>query len=100
MTWPPFHPSARQEFDEAFDALAVDSAISARRLVERTGATLRLLRQFPRAGRPIGGLNRRFPVRPFPYHVVYLPETDDIYVVAFAHQRRRPEYWAGRTSTE
>lgn len=96
MSWPPFHPAARREFEQAVEVLASESPASARLLVERTDATFRLLRQFPRAGRPIGKLNRRFPVRPFPYHVVYLPEEEDIYVVAFAHDRRQPGYWRGR----
>jgi toxin ParE1/3/4 len=99
VTWPRFHPEAEREFDEAFDLLARDSADMAGRLVERTGATLRMLREFPQAGRSIGRLNRRFPVRPFPYHLVYLQEEGDLYGVAFAHDRRQPEYWLDRVQT-
>lgn len=98
MTWPPFHPIARREFDEAFDLLALKSPASARRLVERTEATIRMLRQFPEAGRKIGTLNRRFPVRPFPYHLIYLLDEEDIYIVAFAHERREPGYWSHRSA--
>lgn len=93
MNWPPFSPRARREFDEAFELISVDSPSTARRLVERTQATIRLLRQFPEAGRPIGRHNRRLPVRPFPYHVIYLLEEGDLYIVAFAHERRQPGYW-------
>jgi plasmid stabilization system protein ParE len=82
VNWPPLHPAARREFDEAFDLLAQDSAATARRLVERTEATIRLLRQFPTAGRPLGSLNRRFPVRPFPYNLIYCLDEEDIFVVA------------------
>ena len=96
MNWPPFHPAARRDFEEAIELLARESPNFAGHLVERMDATFRLLRQFPRAGRPIGRFNRRFPVSLFPYHVVYLPEEDDIYVVAFAHDRRQPGYWHGR----
>lgn len=97
MSWPPFHDGARREFDDALDLLANDSPAAARRLVERTQATIRLLRQFPGAGRPVGQHNRRFPVRPFPYHLIYLPAEEDIYVVAFAHERREPGYWSNRS---
>lgn len=77
--------------------LATESPATARRLVERTQATIRLLRQFPEAGRRLGILNRRFPVRPFPYHLIYLLEEEDLYVVAFAHERRQPGYWRDPT---
>jgi plasmid stabilization system protein ParE len=32
----------------------------------------------------------------FPYAVVYIDEADRIWVIAVAHQRRRPRYWARR----
>lgn len=100
MTWPPFHRRARREFDEALDLLATESPASARRLVERTQATIRMLRQFPKAGRPVGHLNRRFPIRPFPYHLIYFPGEEDIYVVAYAHERQMPGYWVNRSTEE
>lgn len=96
MSWPPFDPRARLEFDEALASLATESPATARRLVERTQAAIRLLRQFPQAGRRVGSLNRRFPVRPFPYHLIYLLEEEDIFIVAFAHERREPSYWHDR----
>jgi plasmid stabilization system protein ParE len=39
---------------------------------------------------------RRRPVRRFPYHVVYMELSDRLQVLAIAHDRRRPGYWAGR----
>ena len=32
----------------------------------------------------------------FPYAIVYLELADEIYVVAYAHERRRPGYWMPR----
>ena len=34
----------------------------------------------------------------FPLDIVYLRIDDEIYVVAYAHERRRPGYWAQRLS--
>ena len=34
----------------------------------------------------------------FPFDIVYLRIADEIYVVASAHERRRPGYWAQRLS--
>ncbi len=55
----------------------------------------------PRAGAPVAGLPedldvRRVPVSRFPYHVAYLVATDQVHVLAIAHDRRRPIYWSGR----
>jgi hypothetical protein len=32
----------------------------------------------------------------FPFHIIYRAESAQIVVLAVAHQRRRPSYWAGR----
>lgn len=39
---------------------------------------------------------RRVPVSRFPYHLPYLIHAGHVRVLAVAHDRRRPEYWAER----
>lgn len=39
---------------------------------------------------------RRYLVHRFPYFIVYLPQKGHLWVVAFAHCRRRPGYWSPR----
>lgn len=39
---------------------------------------------------------RRFPLRRFPYSIVYQIKPDLLRIVAVAHQSRRPVYWADR----
>jgi hypothetical protein len=39
---------------------------------------------------------RRVPVPRFPYHLAYMILKDDIRILAVAHDRRRPCYWAPR----
>jgi plasmid stabilization system protein ParE len=63
--------------------------------------TVESLVRWPRAGAPIDGLPedldvRRVAVSRFPYYVAYLVTEDQIYVLAIAHDRRRPVYWSGR----
>ena len=41
---------------------------------------------------------RRTPVRRFPYQLVYIVEGDQLRVLAVAHDRRRPRYWAPRAA--
>ena len=35
-------------------------------------------------------------LRRFPFHVIYRVQATQVVVLALAHQRRRPVYWAGR----
>ena len=39
---------------------------------------------------------RRWLVRSFPFGVIYKVGESEVLIVAVAHQRKRPEYWAGR----
>jgi plasmid stabilization system protein ParE len=50
----------------------------------------------PYVGAVFRGLRRRYVLRRFPYSIFYQITPDEIRVVAVAHQRRRPSYWAGR----
>ena len=55
-----------------------------------------LLCQRPHLGMTWMGSTRRFPLRRFPYSIVYRIEDEFIRVIALAHQRRRPGYWQRR----
>lgn len=39
---------------------------------------------------------RHFKLRGFPYLVVYSPSQEDVFVLAVAHGKRKPAYWAKR----
>ena len=39
---------------------------------------------------------RRYLIHRFPYFVVYLHYEDRLWIIAFAHCRRRPGYWSDR----
>lgn len=95
MSSPVLHPAARKELDEVLSHIATESRPAAVRFMEQTEATVRLLLDFPEAGVAIGGSVRRFPVRPFPYYIVYAPGPP-MRVLAIAHERRRPDYWRDR----
>jgi len=58
-------------------------------------AAARLL-QYPRAGRAIGRSLRRWVMRGWKYSIIYSIEDFGIYIVAVAHQSRRPGYWRER----
>ncbi|MGH8701418.1 MAG: type II toxin-antitoxin system RelE/ParE family toxin, partial [Burkholderiales bacterium] len=62
--------------------------------VEHTVATMIA---YPAIGSPITPTARRILLNRFPYSVVYRTSSDEIIVIAVAHQRRRPGYWRRRT---
>jgi toxin ParE1/3/4 len=50
----------------------------------------------PNLGAVFRGNSRRYLLRRFPYGVIYQITSEELRVVAVAHHRRRPGYWAGR----
>jgi plasmid stabilization system protein ParE len=50
----------------------------------------------PTLGFIFRGNRRRYLLRRFPYSVIYQIGSDELRVIAVAHHRRRPGYWAGR----
>jgi hypothetical protein len=42
---------------------------------------------------------RRIFVKRFPYSIVFIEHGEDLWVVAFAHHRRKPGYWRERLGT-
>lgn len=60
-------------------------------------AVLGRLSEWPESGAVTGVEGaRRVPVSRFPYHLPYVILGDHVRVLAVAHDRRRPEYWAER----
>lgn len=74
------------------------------RFLHAVETTLGHIEAFPRSGAPIPSVAhlpvRSFPVRKFPFHVVCLDTGDTLWVLAFAHDRRRPNYWRRRISVD
>ena len=50
----------------------------------------------PEAGAPLAGEFRKRIVPGFPYSIIYRVWEDYMYLVAVAHQHRRPGYWRER----
>jgi toxin ParE1/3/4 len=90
VSWPSFHPEARKEFESTIEELREIAKPLARRFVRRTSAVITMLRRFPGSGSPLGRRARRFLLHPFPYDLVYVPVEGDIFLIAFAHHKRRP----------
>lgn len=69
--------------------------------LEAVEEALASLRDWSSIGTPVetGGHGfRRMQVDGFPYHLPYRLTDDEVQVLAIAHDRRRPGYWASRST--
>jgi plasmid stabilization system protein ParE len=91
-----FHPAAAAELAAAVsDGIRFGRAVALRLQAEVSRVAL-LLCTTPGIGEPITPTYRRFPLSGFPFALIYRVDGDVLLVVAFAHRRRRPRYWAQR----
>ena len=66
-----------------------------RSLIAEFERTLAMLAEHPQLGAPWRG-TQRMSLRRFPYSVVYTASNTEVRVIALAHHRRKPGYWATR----
>lgn len=51
------------------------------------------IQAYPEASPRLGHLLRKYVVKRFPYSIIYRHEEQRIFILAVAHDRRRPGYW-------
>lgn len=56
-----------------------------------------VLSEYPLLGAVWRGTTRRFPLRRFPYTIIYQVTPEKVRGIALGHQSRRPEYSSDRT---
>jgi plasmid stabilization system protein ParE len=91
-----FLPAAETEL---LDAISYYSDISAElgiRFEHAISEAVRMAAAYPERGAPRSKSTRRWLVKTFPYRVIYRTSETEILIVAIAHQRKRPEFWADR----
>jgi toxin ParE1/3/4 len=91
-----FQSEAEEELLES--ALFYDSRVKGlgESFTSEVQRAVEMVRAHPDLGSPLGTKVRRVLVRRFPYSVIYRHEADRIFILAVAHQRRRPGYWRHR----
>jgi hypothetical protein len=100
------HPDAREEYLEAIQHyLTVGGQKTAERLQAQRQAALDLITSWPEALPPYLELAAKPTIRhcgigKFPYRVIYQPRENGIWVLAYAHEKRKPGYWSSRLGQE
>ena len=93
---PEFHPAAAEELSVAalmYEGLAAGLGVDFNAEVRRLTA---LLCATPRMGEPLDDVHRRFPLKRFPFGLIYRSDGELLRIVAVAHRRRMPGYWRER----
>ena len=91
-----FHPEAERVLVDGarfYEEMAQRLGLAFVSEVQRASV---LITENPGLGQKLDPLFRRVLLRRFPYSVVYQAGESEIYVVAIAHQSRRPDYWNSR----
>jgi toxin ParE1/3/4 len=91
-----FHDAARAELASEALHYATISPRLGERLVAAVEQASMLASQFPAMGSPYKyGTRRVFPNK-FPFSLVYVDRSNEVYVLALAPFSRKPAYWRGR----
>lgn len=97
MTTVRFLPEASEEFGASAVYYESHERGLGQAFVSEVEKALARIARHPKAARLVVGEIRRRLVHRFPYSVLYCARDDEIIVIAVAHRRRRPGYWAGRS---
>jgi len=87
---------ARRELIEARDYYDEQRRGYGERFIEAVEREFSLLLKFEKIGKPVGRGVRSCAMTDWPYSIVYITRRDELFIVAIAHDRRRPGYWRSR----
>ena len=91
------HPEAARELEQALAFYRDQGGIGvARAFLVEFERVSKLLVSNPGFGTPTTGGRRSFPLRRFPYSLIYRSTGKDVRILVVGHQHRRPGYGSGR----
>ncbi|MBN2402647.1 MAG: type II toxin-antitoxin system RelE/ParE family toxin [Spirochaetes bacterium] len=76
-------------YEEKSKGLGVD-------LYKEIKSAIEIIKRFPECCALRKDETRRFLINRFPYLIIYIYYENRIWIIAFAHCKRRPRYWANR----
>lgn len=91
-----FHPEASEEYANATEYYAAITPELGGRFYDEIERLIVEVRRQPDRFFQFSPPARRALARKFPYSVVYLDETDRVWIVAVMHGKRLPGYWRQR----
>jgi toxin ParE1/3/4 len=91
-----FHPEAERELIAAKSWYRERSKLAARAFATEIAGSLRNIAASPERWPESRPGERRIVLSRFPFSILYRVETDVVFIIAVAHQKRRPGYWRDR----
>lgn len=91
-----FLPPAQAELIAGIEYLAAINAALGLRFEQAIAEAVRGAVAHPDRGAPRSNNTRRWLVKSVPFGVIYRKSDAEVLIVAIAHQRKQPEYWARR----
>jgi plasmid stabilization system protein ParE len=91
-----FLEQAKLEFLDAISYYESEQPGLGQRFKDELDRSLRWLLERPEVCRLRSGGYRRINLRIFPFYIPYVVREATLWVLAIAHNRRRPEYWIKR----
>jgi toxin ParE1/3/4 len=93
-----FHRAARSELERAFAWYEKSNPEAAARFMLEVRDQAKRIAEAPERWPVVRGTTRRLTLDGFPFSIVYRYRAAEglVWIVAVAHQRRRPDYWRGR----
>jgi toxin ParE1/3/4 len=91
-----FFDEAAEEIEETAAWYAKRSAVARAGFLQEIDRALDVILDAPGRWPSNTDGTRRYVCRTFPYTVIYFIEDEIVFVVAVAHQKRRPRYWRDR----
>ena len=91
-----FHRAAERELAAAMEAGEDRGTGLGDDLLNEVERVVALLCEFPDIGERLDDKRRRFPIRRFPFGIIFRVEGDTLRILAVAHRRQRPGYWRKR----
>lgn len=98
MTKVRFHRAAQAELERAFSWYEERNPEVATRFAVEVRDKTKAIAEAPERWAVVRGKTRKPTLQGFPFSIVYRHRAAEglVWIVAVAHQRRRPEYWRGR----
>ena len=94
-----YHRLAAKELVKSSASYETARPLLGDRFLDAVALALLLAQRRPALGLPGKDGTRSRKVRRFPYRLVYLEQPGQLWIIAVAHQSRRPDYWLRRVVT-
>ncbi|QXP83101.1 type II toxin-antitoxin system RelE/ParE family toxin [Methylococcus sp. ANG] len=91
-----FSKYAVQELNDAVSYYELQYEGLGRRFREEVKKAIRRMSEYPKAWSVERKDVRKYLLHKFPYKLLYSIEEDHLFVIAIAHQHRKPDYWIER----